>query len=119
MPISLVLADDHPLLLNGLENLFRLEKDIQVLARCGDGVEALRAVRKQERTGQTITLSAADPLNLVGIVLPGPRVPALRSNTVSGCRLPVPTSTTKEPPGARCAAAFANTATCPSWVVTL
>ena len=46
MPISLVLADDHPLLLNGLENLFRLEKDIQVLARCGDGVEALRAVRE-------------------------------------------------------------------------
>ncbi|HEX9312594.1 MAG TPA: DEAD/DEAH box helicase, partial [Actinomycetota bacterium] len=48
-----------------------------------EAVEALRAVRKQERTGETITLSAADPLNLVGIVLPGPRVPALRSNTVT------------------------------------
>jgi DNA-binding NarL/FixJ family response regulator len=48
MSISLVLADDHPLLLDGLENLFRLEKDIQVLARCGDGVEALRAVREHQ-----------------------------------------------------------------------
>src|SRR6266511_840067 len=47
-----------------------------------EAVDALRAVRKQERTGETITLSGADPLNLVGIVLPGPRVPALRSNTV-------------------------------------
>ena len=46
MAISLVLADDHPILLQGLENLFRLEKDIQVLALCGDGEEALRAVRE-------------------------------------------------------------------------
>jgi hypothetical protein len=46
-------------------------------------VDALRAVRKQERTEETITVSAADPLNVVGIVLPGPRVPALRTNTVT------------------------------------
>jgi DNA-binding NarL/FixJ family response regulator len=46
MPIRLVLADDHPLILNGLENLFRPEKDLEVLARCTDGVEALQAVRK-------------------------------------------------------------------------
>jgi ATP-dependent Lhr-like helicase len=48
-----------------------------------EAVDALRAVRKQERTAETITLSAADPLNLVGIVLPGPRVPALMTNTVT------------------------------------
>lgn len=46
MAISLVLADDHPLLLDGLESLFRLEGDFQVLARCGDGEAALRAVRE-------------------------------------------------------------------------
>jgi ATP-dependent Lhr-like helicase len=28
-------------------------------------------------------LSAADPLNLAGIVLPGPRIPALATNTVT------------------------------------
>jgi DNA-binding NarL/FixJ family response regulator len=45
MPISLVLADDHPLILDGLENLFLLEKDFEVLARCADGAETLRAAR--------------------------------------------------------------------------
>ena len=30
----------------------------------------------------TITVSASDPLNLVGIVLPGPRVPAVPSNFI-------------------------------------
>ena len=48
-----------------------------------EAVDVLRAVRKQERTGETISLSAADPLNLVGIVLPGPRVPALVTNAVT------------------------------------
>ncbi len=33
MSIRLVLADDHPLILDGLENLFHLEKDFQVAAR--------------------------------------------------------------------------------------
>jgi DNA-binding NarL/FixJ family response regulator len=46
MPIRLVLADDHPLVLNGLENLFRTEEDFQVLARCINGVETLQAVRE-------------------------------------------------------------------------
>jgi len=43
----------------------------------------LKSVRKQQRTGDTIRISAADPLNLTGIVLPGPRVPAVGSNTVT------------------------------------
>ena len=45
MPITLVLADDHPLILDGIENLFQLEKDFKLVARCIDGEEALRAVR--------------------------------------------------------------------------
>jgi ATP-dependent Lhr-like helicase len=48
-----------------------------------EAVETLRAVRKQERTGEIVTLSAADPLNLVGVVLPGPRVPSLATNVVT------------------------------------
>jgi len=46
-------------------------------------VESLRATRKLPPTGETITLSAADPLNLVGILVPGERVPAISSHTVS------------------------------------
>lgn len=46
MPIRLILADDHPFILEALEGLFRAEKDIQVLARCSGGEEALDAVRR-------------------------------------------------------------------------
>ena len=48
-----------------------------------EAVDALRAVRKEHRAGETITISAADPLNLVGIVLPGARAPALGANTLT------------------------------------
>lgn len=46
MSIRIVIADDHPLVLDGLEQLFRLEPDVKVVARCRDADEALRAVRK-------------------------------------------------------------------------
>jgi ATP-dependent Lhr-like helicase len=39
-------------------------------------VESLRTLRNQQPTGETITVSAADPLNLVGIIVPGDRVAA-------------------------------------------
>lgn len=45
MAIQLVLADDHPLVLDGLEQLFRLSRDFTVMARCRDGEETLRALR--------------------------------------------------------------------------
>ena len=47
-----------------------------------EAVEELRRVRRSDRTGTVVRLSAADPLNLVGIVLPGSRVPAVRTNSV-------------------------------------
>jgi ATP-dependent Lhr-like helicase len=48
-----------------------------------DAVGVLREIRKRPRDGETIRLSAADPLNLVGVVLPGPRIPAVATNSVS------------------------------------
>ena len=45
-------------------------------------VEALRAVRRRKRTGEIVRINACDPLNLVGILTPGPRIPALRTNMV-------------------------------------
>ncbi|HET7876940.1 MAG TPA: hypothetical protein VFN71_15560, partial [Methylomirabilota bacterium] len=47
-----------------------------------EAVEALRQTRRAERAGETVRVSAADPLNLVGILAPGPRVPALRTQAV-------------------------------------
>ncbi len=47
-----------------------------------EAVEALRALRKSgsPNTGIEIRVSACDPLNLAGIVLPGPRIPAVPTN---------------------------------------
>jgi ATP-dependent Lhr-like helicase len=47
-----------------------------------EAVEQLTRVRRQPRTQQRVTVSATDPLNLVGLVVPGDRVPALRTNQV-------------------------------------
>jgi ATP-dependent Lhr-like helicase len=39
-------------------------------------VESLRAMRQAPSLDERVTISAADPLNLVGIIVPGDRVPA-------------------------------------------
>jgi ATP-dependent Lhr-like helicase len=47
-----------------------------------EAVDALRQTRRRERTGEVVRLSAVDPLNLVGIIVPGARVAAVRTNLV-------------------------------------
>jgi ATP-dependent helicase Lhr and Lhr-like helicase len=42
----------------------------------------LRSIRKASRNSELIALSAADSLNLQGILTPGPRIPALTANRV-------------------------------------
>jgi len=46
-------------------------------------VESLRSTRKLPATGEVITISAADPLNLVGIIVPGDRVSAVSGRRAS------------------------------------
>ena len=46
-------------------------------------VESLRAMRKQQPSGDNVTVSAADPLNLVGILVPGERVAANSGKSVA------------------------------------
>lgn len=46
MRTRLLLADDHPIVLFGLENLFRQEPDFQIIGRCINGEEAIIAVRR-------------------------------------------------------------------------
>jgi ATP-dependent Lhr-like helicase len=45
-----------------------------------EAVECLREVRKTERDGRLIAISAVDPLNLTGILTSGARIRALTSN---------------------------------------
>jgi len=48
VPIRILLADDHPIVLDGLEALFRLEPDIEVVGRCLAGDEVLPAVKRHK-----------------------------------------------------------------------
>jgi ATP-dependent helicase Lhr and Lhr-like helicase len=47
-----------------------------------EAVEALRAIKKSPAAGTEVKLSACDPLNLNGVILPGPRVPAVPSTFI-------------------------------------
>ena len=48
-----------------------------------EAVDAMRAVRKLPKSGgERVSLSACDPLNLVGILTPGARVPSMPQNRV-------------------------------------
>jgi ATP-dependent Lhr-like helicase len=47
-----------------------------------EAIGLLRAIRKAPPNGEIITLSAADPLNLQGIVTPGSRIAALSASRI-------------------------------------
>jgi DNA-binding NarL/FixJ family response regulator len=74
----IVLADDHPIVLNGLRNLVRAEKDFELVGEASSGLAALRIIR-QERPDIAVLDISMPELN--GIVL-GRRLaaemPALR-----------------------------------------
>jgi two-component system, NarL family, nitrate/nitrite response regulator NarL len=44
-PISIVVADDHPMVLQGVVGVLRLHKDFDVVAVCDEGLAALQAIR--------------------------------------------------------------------------
>ena len=48
-----------------------------------EAVEQLRSVAKTAPDGVIVQLSATDPLNLTGVILPGPRVPAQHTRTIT------------------------------------
>ncbi len=47
-----------------------------------EAVTALRKARRAAARGELVSISAADPLNLVGIITPGHRVPATPNNRI-------------------------------------
>ena len=48
-----------------------------------EAAEQLRSIGRSPLNGVAVQLSAADPLNLTGVILPGPRIPAQRGRTVT------------------------------------
>jgi ATP-dependent Lhr-like helicase len=47
-----------------------------------EAIDLLRSVRRRELAGEIIRLSAADPLNLIGVITPGARIPAIHANSI-------------------------------------
>ena len=47
-----------------------------------EAIDLLRAIRRSPERPENVAVSTADPLNLAGIILPGPRVSALAGGTV-------------------------------------
>ena len=47
-----------------------------------EAIDLLRALRRSDARSEALTVATADPLNLAGIILPGPRVSALAGGAV-------------------------------------
>lgn len=47
-----------------------------------DAIASLRGIRKQPGNNELVGISAADPLNLAGTLLPGEKIPALAGNRI-------------------------------------
>ena len=75
MPIRIVLADDHPIVLQGLQHLFTRYPDLEVVASCAGADEALAASRAQHPDVAVLDLrmpqrSGLDLLAVLGRELP-------------------------------------------------
>lgn len=73
----LVLADDHPIVLDGLEQVFRLESDMQVVGRATSALAALKAA--EQHKPDVLVLDFAFPDHDATWVLE--RLPAARLQT--------------------------------------
>jgi DNA-binding NarL/FixJ family response regulator len=76
--IRIVLADDHPIVLSGLRNLVRAEKDFELVGEASSGLAALKIIRDKQPDVAVLDISMPE---LNGIVLSrrlAAEMPALR-----------------------------------------
>jgi DNA-binding NarL/FixJ family response regulator len=64
--IRIVLADDHPIVLDGLRNLIRAEPDFELAGEAASGLSALKIIREQRPDVAVLDISMPE---LNGIVL--------------------------------------------------
>jgi DNA-binding NarL/FixJ family response regulator len=76
--IRIVLADDHPIVLDGLRNLIRAEPDFELVGEAASGLSALKIIREQRPDVAVLDISMPE---LNGILLSrrlAGEMPALR-----------------------------------------
>ena len=64
--IRIVLADDHPIVLDGLRNLIRAESDFELVGEAGSGLAALKLIRDKRPEVAVLDISMPE---LNGVVL--------------------------------------------------
>jgi DNA-binding NarL/FixJ family response regulator len=64
--IRIVLADDHPIVLDGLRNLIRAERDFELVGEAASGLSALKTIREQRPDVAVLDISMPE---LNGILL--------------------------------------------------
>ena len=62
----IVLADDHPIVLDGLRNLIRAERDFELVGEAASGLSALKIIREQRPDVAVLDISMPE---LNGILL--------------------------------------------------
>lgn len=62
----IVLADDHPIVLNGLRNLIQAEADLDLVGEASTGLEALKVIREKRPDVAVVDISMPE---LNGIIL--------------------------------------------------
>lgn len=78
MPIRIVLADDHPIVLQGLQHLFARYPDLEVVASCAGADEALAASREQHPDVAVLDLRMPQRSGLDLLAVLGRELPSIR-----------------------------------------
>jgi len=73
MTVSVILVDDHPLVLSGLRGLIHCHPEFHVVGEFGNGEEALEAIRQHKPTIAILDLKIGDcsGLSILGAVVDG------------------------------------------------
>jgi len=79
MPIRIVLADDHPIVLQGLQHLFARHPDMEVVASCAGADEALAAARHNQPEVVVLDLRMPQRSGLDLLAVLGRELPHVRS----------------------------------------
>lgn len=79
MAVRIVLADDHPIVLQGLQHLFARHADMEVVASCGGADAALAAAREYRPDVVVLDLRMPQRSGLDLLAVLGRELPSVRS----------------------------------------